>query len=124
MGVNTAIPYGIVRVGDGYGTLTELLNATSITKLMIQDPEHLEEPVRYYVDTIKQMHSIEVEPGELPDLKQQVIRLGSLCKRGSVFRKRGKAARTYRGASRQPDDAPWRLPYQQRHGAKRRGNPH
>ena len=73
MGVNTAIPYGIVRVGDGYGTLTELLNATSITKLMIQDPEHLEEPVRYYVDTIKQMHSIEVEPGELPDLKQQVI---------------------------------------------------
>lgn len=73
MGVNTAIPYGIVRVGDGYGTLTELLNATSITKMMIQDPKHLDEPVRYYVDTIRQMHSIEVEPGELPDLKQQVI---------------------------------------------------
>lgn len=73
MGVNTAIPYGIVRVGDGYGTLTELLNATSITKMMIRDPEHLEEPVRYYVDTIRQMHSIQVEPGELPDLKQQVL---------------------------------------------------
>ena len=40
---------------------------------MIRDPEHLEEPVRYYVDTIRQMHSIQVEPGELPDLKQQVI---------------------------------------------------
>ena len=24
LGVNTAIPYGIVRVGDGYGTVTEL----------------------------------------------------------------------------------------------------
>ena len=73
MGVNTAIPYGIVRVGDGYGTLTELLNATPITKMILQDPEHLDEPVRYYADTIRQMHSIEVEPGELPDLKQQVL---------------------------------------------------
>ena len=27
LGINTAIPYGIVRVGDGYGTVTELLNA-------------------------------------------------------------------------------------------------
>lgn len=73
MGVNTAIPYGIVRVGNGYGTLTELLNATSITKMLNNDPEHLEKPVDYYVDTIKNMHSIEVEPGELPELKSQVL---------------------------------------------------
>lgn len=73
LGINTAIPYGIVRVGNGYGSLTELLNATSITKMIIKDPEHLEQPVRYYVDTIRQMHATEVEPGEFPDLKQQVL---------------------------------------------------
>lgn len=73
MGVNTAIPYGIVRVGEGYGSLTELLSATAITKMIARDPDHLEEAVRYFVDTAKQMHSIEVAPGEFPDLKQQVI---------------------------------------------------
>ena len=39
LGVNTAIPYGIVRVGDGYGTVTELLNAESVTKLICKNPE-------------------------------------------------------------------------------------
>lgn len=73
LGINTAIPYGIVRIGDGYGTLTELLSATSITKMMRKDPEHLDEPVRYFIDTIKQMHATEAEPGDFPDLKQQVI---------------------------------------------------
>lgn len=73
MGINTAIPYGIVRIGEGYGTLTELLSATSITKMIIGDPEHLDKPVRYYVDMLKQIHATEVEPGELPDLKQQVL---------------------------------------------------
>ena len=35
LGVNTAIPYGIVRIGDGYGSLTELLNATSVASLLL-----------------------------------------------------------------------------------------
>lgn len=73
MGVNTAIPYGIVRIGDGYGTLTELLNAVSLTKMIVQDPAHLETPVQYYVDTLRQMHTTEAEPGILPDLKQQAL---------------------------------------------------
>ena len=33
LGINTAIPYGLVRVGEGYGTVTELLNAVNVTKL-------------------------------------------------------------------------------------------
>lgn len=73
MGINTAIPYGIVRIGDGYGSLTELLSAKSISKMIIADPEHLDEPVRYFVDLVKQMHATEVAPGELPDLNEQVL---------------------------------------------------
>ena len=52
LGINTAIPYGIVRVGDGYGTVTELLNATSVTKLIRQNPDDMTEAVKYYVDKI------------------------------------------------------------------------
>ena len=70
LGVNTAIPYGIVRVGDGYGTVTELLNAVSVTKLIRQNPDDLSEAVKYYVDMLKSIHAIEVEDGEFPDMKE------------------------------------------------------
>ena len=70
LGINTAIPYGIVRVGDGYGTVTELLNAVSVTKLIRQNPDDLSEAVKYYVDMLKSIHATEVEDGEVPDMKE------------------------------------------------------
>lgn len=73
LGVNTAIPYGIVRIGDGYGSLTELLNATSVTKLIRANPGDLTQSVAYFVDTLKEIHSIEVEEGALPDFKKWVL---------------------------------------------------
>ena len=73
LGINTAIPYGIVRVGDGYGTVTELLNATSITKLIRKNPDDLSEAVKYYVDMLKNIHATEAEEGELPDMKETAL---------------------------------------------------
>ena len=73
LGVNTAIPYGIVRVGDGYGTVTELLNATSVTKLIRKDPEDPTIAVKYYVDMLKSIHAIEAEDGDLPDMKETAL---------------------------------------------------
>lgn len=70
LGVNTAIPYGIVRIGEGYGSVTELLDATSISKLIKANPEDLSTAVAYFVDTMKSIHSIEVEEGEFPDYKK------------------------------------------------------
>ena len=70
LGINTAIPYGIVRVGDGYGTVTELLNATSVTKLIRKDPDDMTEAVKYYVDMLKSIHAVEVEDGEVQDMKE------------------------------------------------------
>ncbi|MBR5827306.1 MAG: anti-sigma factor antagonist [Clostridia bacterium] len=73
LGVNTAIPYGIVRIGDGYGSITELLNATSVTKLMRADTENLSQSVAYFIDTIKEVHAIEAQSGDLPDFKKWVL---------------------------------------------------
>ena len=70
LGINTAIPYGIVRVGDGYGTVTELLNASSVTKLIRNNPDDMSEAVKYYVDMLKSIHAVEVEDGEVPDMKE------------------------------------------------------
>lgn len=73
LGVNTAIPYGIVRIGEGYGSLTELLNATSVTKLIRANKEDLSQSVAYYIDTIKEVHAIETQEGDLPDFKKWVL---------------------------------------------------
>ena len=73
LGINTAIPYGIVRVGDGYGTVTELLSATSVTKLIRKDPEDMTLAAKYYVDMLKNIHSTEVEDGEVPDMKETAL---------------------------------------------------
>ena len=73
LGINTAIPYGIVRVGEGYGTVTELLNAKSVTKLIKQNPDDLTEAVKYYIDMLKSIHAVEVEDGEVPDMKETAL---------------------------------------------------
>ena len=73
LGINTAIPYGIVRVGDNYGTVTELLNATSVTKLIRQNPEDMTLAAKYYIDMLKNIHSIEVDDGEVLDMKETAL---------------------------------------------------
>ena len=70
LGVNTAIPYGIVRVGDCYGTITELLNAVSVTKLIRNSENDLTVPAKYYIDMLKSIHAITVEDGVVPDMKE------------------------------------------------------
>ena len=69
LGVPTAIPYDVVKVGDGYGSVFELLNAKSLAKLIIAGPEKLDEYVQVYVDLLKKIHGTEVRPGDMPDMK-------------------------------------------------------
>ena len=73
LGVNTAIPYGIVRVGDGYGTVMELLNAVSVAKLIGNQPEDLTEAANYYIDMLKGIHAIEVKDGDVPDIREAAL---------------------------------------------------
>ncbi len=73
LGINTAIPYGIVRVGDGYGTVTELLNAVSVTKLICSNPDDLTQAAKYYIDMLKSIHAIQADDGDLPDMRETAL---------------------------------------------------
>ena len=73
LGINTAIPYGIVRVDDGYGTVTELLNAVSVTKLIRNNPDDMSEAAKYYIDMLKSIHAIKVDDCEVPDMKETAL---------------------------------------------------
>ena len=70
-GVPTAIPFDVVRICGHYGTMFELLNAKSASEYIAEAPEHLDWFIEKSVELMKQVHTIEVEPGELPDMKQQ-----------------------------------------------------
>lgn len=71
--VPTAIPYDIVQVGDRYGAVFELLDARSAVDYIQESPSQLEDFIRRSVDLIRQLHAIPVEPGELPDMKMQML---------------------------------------------------
>ena len=73
LGINTAIPYGIVRVGDGYGTVTELLNAVNLTKLICKDPENIEELANFYVGLLQGIHAIEADEGDFSDMRETAL---------------------------------------------------
>jgi len=72
-GVPTAIPYDVVQVGEQYGTVFELLNARSAAEYIQESPENLDDFVRRSVLLMKQIHSVEVMQGELPEMKQNML---------------------------------------------------
>ncbi len=74
LGVPTAISYDVVRVGDSYGSVFELLNAKSFSKLLASEPEKYDWCVAEYVKMLKKIHSIEVPEGKLPSIKEATLR--------------------------------------------------
>ena len=73
LGIPTAIPYDVVRVGEKFGTVYELLNAKSITKLILADPENIDKYVAVFTDIMKLIHSTAVKPGDLPSMKEVAL---------------------------------------------------
>lgn len=73
LGINTAIPYDVVRVGEGYGYVSELLNAASLSKLVAKNASNFEEEVNMFVDLLKKIHSVTLKDNEVPNMKEIVI---------------------------------------------------
>lgn len=73
LGIPTAIPYDVVKVGDGYGSVFELLNAKSFAKLIANEPENYDKYVKLYVDLLKKIHSTTVKRGDMPNQKEVAL---------------------------------------------------
>lgn len=73
LGIPTAIPYDVVKVGDGYGSVFELLNADSFANLIKASPEKLDEIIGLYVELMKKIHSTEVKKEDMPDMREVVL---------------------------------------------------
>ena len=73
LGIPTAISYDVVKVGDSYGSVFELLNASSFSKILAEEPEKMDWVVDEYVKLLRLIHSTLVPEGKLPDMKETVL---------------------------------------------------
>ncbi|MBR1985534.1 MAG: anti-sigma factor antagonist [Mogibacterium sp.] len=73
LGIPTAISYDVVKIGDSYGSVFELLNAKSFSSILAKEPEKFDWCVDEYVEMLKRIHSTEVPAGKLPDMRETVI---------------------------------------------------
>ena len=73
LGIPTAISYDVVRVGDSYGSVFELLDAKSFSKILATQPERMDWCVEEYVDMLKKIHRTLVPKGDLPDIRETAL---------------------------------------------------
>lgn len=71
LGIPTAISYDVVKVGDSYGSVFELLNAKSFAHILATEPEKFDWCVREYVEMLIRIHETEVPEGKLPMVKKE-----------------------------------------------------
>lgn len=72
-GFPTAIPFDIVRVGDRYGAVFELIRAENLNARLTEDPSILEDLIREYAEFLRALHAVEIRPGELPDVRARFL---------------------------------------------------
>ena len=73
LGIPTAISYDVVRTGDSFGSVFELLEAKSIAKCIVAEPEKLDEYVAVMAELLKKIHGTAVQPGDMPDMREVAI---------------------------------------------------
>ena len=73
LGVPTAISYDVVRVDESYGSVFEMLDARSFSKILATQPEKMDWCVKEYVELLRRIHRTVVPEGKLPDMRQTAI---------------------------------------------------
>ena len=71
LGIPTAISYEIVKVGDRYGSVFELLDAVTFNRIIINDPSTVEWCVKASVDLLRKIHSTTAPEGVYPDVRKK-----------------------------------------------------
>ncbi|MBQ9890175.1 MAG: anti-sigma factor antagonist [Firmicutes bacterium] len=80
LGIPTAISYDVVKVGESYGSVFELLNASSFSKILATEPEKMDWCVKEYVEMLKKIQSTLVPKGKLPDIKDEALKWARFMK--------------------------------------------
>ena len=74
LGLPTAIALDIVKVGEQYGTVFELLSAGSCVKYVNESQKNTDDFINQAVALLKKIHSTVCDDGTLPDMKKSHLR--------------------------------------------------
>lgn len=74
LGVPTAISYDVVKVGDKFGSVFELLDTKSLSEYIADEPENFDKYVKCFADLLLQIHSTDVDPDDMPSGKEKFQR--------------------------------------------------
>lgn len=70
LGVPTAITFDIVKVGNQFGSVFELLKAKSFTEMINENKDQKEKYIKMYADVLRQINTTDVSKSELYDYKE------------------------------------------------------
>jgi len=80
LGIPVAIAFDVVRVGDDYGLVYELLDCKTVGELIHEDPTSIEHWAKQAADLLKQLHTTEVPDGTFPDARDSGHRWVAVAK--------------------------------------------
>lgn len=84
LGIPTAISYDVVKVGECYGVVYEMLNAGDLSDRMKEEPARRDEYIRMFASVMKEMHSMEVPADQF--VSSRATTLGALpYTKGRIF---------------------------------------
>lgn len=84
-GINTAIPFDVVKVGDAYGVVFEMVEADTLGQFLTKHPEETEVYTHKMVDLLKQMHATEFEEDALPDARNIIYHRINIGETNGLF---------------------------------------
>lgn len=70
LGLPTAVTFGIVAVGNRYGTMYELIDSSSISSLIASNPDKVEHYAKIMSDVAHTIHGTETDENCFPDASQ------------------------------------------------------
>lgn len=98
LGVPTAIPYDIVITDHClYGSVFELLEASSFQKLILQKKKTVSEIAQMSADLLHVIHGIELKEGDLPSCRSQALDLLASGKEMFTEEEYGRLKELYEG---------------------------
>ena len=101
-GIPTMIAFDMVKVGENYGVVYEMINAKSLGQEICEHPDKMDEYSNLIADTLLKIHHTEFEKGTLPDSKER-LRKEVIATREAGFYKPEEAARVMKLIDDIPD---------------------
>ena len=73
LGIPTAISYDVVKVGQCYGVVYELLNARDLSDCMKDDPAHRDDYIRLFASVMREMHTMEIDSDQFTSARATTL---------------------------------------------------